>query len=338
MSTTVEQITTVNTAFSYFLKNIVNLDAETTQTARASRDWLFQQIHAMPGKHADFPLLYTDVDTPYGSFARRTKIRELDDIDLIVGVNAVGSVYSQSGDSISIYVADGTRLRELCFDGTNSLNSRKVINRFIKYLDEVPQYSKAESGRNGSAAVLNLSSYTWSFDIVPGFFTKPEWDGRTYYLIPDGNGYWMKTDPRIDQARVSAINQQHNGNVLNVVRILKYWQRRPIMPTARSYLFECILLGYYEAKLTPASAYVDLEISAALSHVASAILGGVNDPKGIQGNINHLSWEDRVMISNRASEDATKAASARKAEQDGDHKESIRLWGEIFGYAFPSYG
>ena len=281
--------------------------------------------------------LYNDVDTPYGSFARRTKIRELDDIDLIVGVNAVGSIYSQSGDSISIYVDDETRLRELCFDGTNSLDSRKVINRFIKYLNEVPQYSKAESGRNGSAAVLNLSSYTWSFDVVPGFFTNPELDGRTYYLIPNGNGYWMKTDPRIDQARVTAINQQHTGNVLNVVRILKYWQRRPTMPAARSYLFECILLDYYEAKMTPASAYVDLEMSPALRYVACAILSDVNDPKGIQGNINHLSWEDRLKISKRASGDAAKAASAWTAEQKGDHKESIRLWGEIFGYAFPCY-
>lgn len=337
-TTTAEQITTVNAAFNWFLGNVVNLDPDETKIARASRDWLLDQIHAMPGNHDDFPLLYSEKDKPYGSFARRTKIRDLDDIDVIVGVSAVYSTYVDSGSSATIYVPDGTRLRDLCFDNSNILNSRKVINRFIKYLNEVPQYSKAELGRNGSAAVLNLSSYTWSFDIVPGFFTAPEWNGRTYYLIPDGNGQWMKTDPRIDQDRVTTINQQHNGNMLNVIRLMKYWNRRPTKPVARSYFFECLLLDYYAAKVTTASQYVDLEIPSVLSHIASAIYYAVQDPKGIQGDINHLSWEDRVKISNRATADAAKATDARSAETAGDHEKSIKLWGEIFGPAFPVYG
>lgn len=338
MSTAVAQATTVNAAFSSFLRGTVNLDPGETKVARSSRSWLLDQIHALPGKHDGFPVLYTERDIHYGSFARRTKIRELDDVDQIVGVSAVGSVYYDNGGRISIHVPDGTRLAGLCFDGTNSLNSRKVINRFIKDLGDVPQYDKAILGRNESAAVLNLTSYDWSFDIVPGFFTKPEGDGRTYYLIPDGQGYWKKTDPRIDQERVTKINRAHDGNVLGVVRALKYWNRRPTMPSVRSYLLECVILGYYEAKLSPASTYVDIEIPSVLGHISGAILGDVQDPKGIQGNINHLVREDRVKISNRAFEDAAKANRARFAETDGDHKESIKLWGEIFGSAFPTYG
>jgi hypothetical protein len=135
-------------------------------------------------------------------------------------------------------VPDGILLRGLCHENSNQLNSRKVINRFVSALKDVPQYEKSELGRNGSAAVLNLKSYTWSFDIVPGFFTTPEADNRTFYIIPDGNGHWMKTDPRIDKEKVTSVNQKHDGNVLNVIRTIKYWNRRATMPSMRPYLID----------------------------------------------------------------------------------------------------
>jgi len=194
--------TTVVAAFDEFLAEHVNLEPGVTTLARASRDWLLGQIQILPSKHNDFPILYSDVDIHYGSFARRTKIRELDDLDIIIGISALGTTYLNYGNTIQLTVPYGIALRGLCHDGTNLLNSRRVINKFVNHLSEVPQYAKSEIKRNGSAAVLNLTSYTWNFDIVPGFFTAPEFDGRTYYIIPDGNGHWMKTDPRIDQKRI----------------------------------------------------------------------------------------------------------------------------------------
>ncbi len=330
--------TTVNAAFSAFLRDVVNLHPNVTARARSSRDWLIGQIQSYPRKHSDFPTLYPAVDLKYGSFARNTKLRELDDVDQIIGISALGTTYVDLDGTVYLTVPDGIALRGLCNDGTNTLNSTKVINRFLKYLDEVPQYSNAETGKDGSAAKLNLSSYPWSFDIIPAFFTTPEWDGRTYYIIPDGRGLWMKTDPRIDQARVSHINQRHDGNVLNALRLVKYWNRRPTMPSAPSYLLECIILDYYAAKLGTASAYVDLEVGPLLTHIAAAILYDVADPKGIEGNINRLSPEAQIKVSIRAASDAVKAADARAAESAGDHGRSIRHWGDIFGPSFPTYG
>lgn len=330
--------TTVNAAFSEFLRDTVNLDPGVTTRARSSRDWLIGQIHGFPAKHSDFPTLYPAVDLKYGSFARNTKIRELDDVDQIIGISALGTTYVDMGGTVHLAVPDGIALRGLCNDGTNTLNSTKVINRFLRYLDEVPQYSSAETGKDGSAAKLNLNSYAWSFDIIPAFFTTPEWDGRTYYIIPDGRGSWMKTDPRIDQARVSQINQRHDGNVLNALRLVKYWNQRPTMPSVPSYLLECVVLEYYAATYRTASAYVDLEVGPLLDHVATAVLSDVADPKGIEGNLNRLSLDTRFKVSNRASGDARKAAEARTAENAGDHELSIKHWGNIFGPSFPTYG
>ena len=327
--------TTVNAAFEQFLASTVNLDPDDTATARASRDWLLEQIQTFQSKHNDFPLLYPEINIHYGSFARRTKIRELDDLDMIVGINALGTTYRDYGGTVELTVPYGSALQNLCYDGTLVLNSRRVINKFVKHLDDVPQYENAEIKRNHAAAVLNLKSYPWAFDIVPAFFTTPEFDGRQYYIIPNGDGQWMKTDPRIDQERTTSINQNHDGNVLNVIRLFKYWNREAPIPTMQSYLLECIILDYYESRAYKATPYVDIEVGPFLTYLSTGIVGSVQDPKRIQGNINTLSWEERVAISSRATSDAAKAFIARSAESDGDHRSSINTWREVFGTAFP---
>jgi hypothetical protein len=329
---------TVNEAFSIFLRDYVNLDPDETQRARSSRDWLLSQIHLFPSKDVSFPRLYSEKDIFFGSFARRTKKRELDDIDMMIALSAEGGIYHEFTNKIEIYVSEPAyKLKALCFDNTNTLSSRKVINKFISLLSQVPQYEKAEIERNMEAATLNLSSYPWTFDLVPCFFTQKDWFNKDYYLIPDGQGHWKKTDPRIDRNRVTDINQLHDGNVLNVIRLMKYWNKRPTMPSISSYLIENTLLDFYSTQYTKASGYVDLEVPKVLQYIQTSIFYSVNDPKGIQGNINHLSREDQDKISKRAYLDYLKASEARDFEDKGNHKLSIAKWGEIFGLNFPTY-
>ena len=76
---------TVNTAFTEFLRDTVNLDADQTKDARSSRDWLIGQTNRLPDRFSDFPFLVDDYHLNYGSFARRTKIQPLNDIDLLIG-------------------------------------------------------------------------------------------------------------------------------------------------------------------------------------------------------------------------------------------------------------
>jgi hypothetical protein len=252
---------------------------------------------------------------------------------------AEGSTYSEGLMTISINISDGAdRLKSLCDPRTNTLNSKRVVNKFVSALKTVPQYKNADTKRNQEAAVLELNSYDWSFDIVPCFFTVADAYDRSYYLIPDGSGGWKKTDPRIDRDRATSINQVHDGNVLNVIRIIKYWNNRSTMPSAGSYLLETIILNYYSNKTTKASEFVDLEIPGVLENVWLNILNDVQDPKGIQGNINSLSADERSKISLRAWSDKCKAEEARSLENDKNYRASIKKWSEIFGDEFPYYG
>lgn len=329
--------TNVKNAFNEFLKEKVNLDPNNTKIARSSRDWLIGNIRAFEDAD-DFPLLFSARHIYFGSFARKTKIRELDDIDIMIAISAQGGTYYEySYDDIEVSITvDSKGLKNLCDDNTLNLNSRKVINKFIDNLKKVHQYENAVISRNLEAATLKLKSYTWNFDIVPCFYTKPDAFGKEYYLIPNGSGKWKRTDPRIDRERVSKINQKCNGNVLNVIRIMKYWNRRPTMPSIGSYCLETMILNYYERKAT-CSEYVDIEIPSLLYYLAEKIREEIPDFKNIQGNLNNLSIEEQLKISERALLDCKKAMAAISLEDKKDYKASINIWKKIFGNSYPDW-
>jgi len=331
--------TTVISAFNEFLKNRVNLDSNDVKSARSSREWLVGKIDDFPISDSSFPELYSEKDINFGSFARRTKKRPLDDVDIMICLNARGGTYNEyTHDNVHLTIDSNVkRLKDLCNPSTNTLNSIKVVNKFVSSLWSVPQYKKSEINRRQEAAVLNLTSYDWSFDIVPCFFAQEDYYGKTYYLIPNGNGNWKKTDPRIDRDRVSSINQNNNGNVLNAIRTMKYWNRRPTMPSMSSYLIENMLLNHY-AYRSDASEFVDIELPSCFLYIRDSIYNHVEDPKKIQGNINTLTYDEKTKIYNRANLDYIRSTEARSLEGGGYHRESINKWREIFGYDFPTYG
>ena len=330
--------TTVNSAFAEFLGRTVNLDPDETQTARRSRDWLLGQIGGLTGADPGVPALYDEQHIHYGSFARNTKVRPLDDIDMMVCLRAQGCTYRDEGGEVRLTVPSTTSdLKRLTFDDGVTLNSRKVINRFVSALSAVPQYGKATIKRNGEAATLKLVSYDWAFDVTPCFLTAPEVSGRSFYLVPDGDGHWKRTDPRIDRDRVRRINQAHEGRVLNIVRLAKYWNARPTAPRMPSYLLEALVLDHYNGT-SGVTRYPDLEIRDVLAHISTAVLSRVEDPKRIDGDINALDLDQRGSIARKASDDVAICAEARTFEHEGDHERAIGAWQRVFGGSFPTYG
>lgn len=323
---------TVNAAFEEFLKDTVRLDSDQTVMARKSRDNLIDKLNGFSGD-SDFFNLVSNCHLKFGSFARRTKIRPLDDIDLMICISGDGRTYTQSSDTYYITSIDSDSTNSLLDDNTGYLNSTKIINRFIKKLSSLSDYSKAEMHKNQEAATLKLKSYTWNFDIVPCWHM-----GIDKYLIPDGSGNWKLTDPRIDNQRTTDINQKHKGKLLDVIRIMKYWNNRAITYTMGSYLLECMILEVYDGKTEKDSYWVDLEFRDLLYSLSTKILYDVYDPKGIQGNLNTFSMTARQSISSALSSAYKKACDASTLEMtDKDQEAAIKKWGEVLGYAFPDF-
>lgn len=324
---------TVNAAFNEFNKDIVNLDPDRTSTANASRDWLFGQLNGLDSKEdLEFPYKYQEKHIKFGSFARKTKIRELDDVDIMFCLTADGATYSKSSQTYTIHSGNaGQRLKNL--SDNDILNSIKVVNKLKLALSKIEHYKSAELHSRGEAATLSLKSYEWVFDIVPCFYTDTE-----LYLIPDAYGNWKATDPRIDQNLVTTTNQDYSGRALQLIRTLKYWNRHNSSYTIGSYLFEQIAINYIKSK-TELSQWIDFDIRDFYNYLTSNIYYSVNDPKGIQGDINTLSFTQRQSISQKAKWAYDKAVEAINAETDEkDQQKSINKWREIFGSKFPTYG
>ena len=328
--------TTVNGAFSEFLSNTVNLYAADTTKARSSRDFLIESINAFSGDD-DFFNVYTEKNLNFGSFARHTKIRPLDDIDVMICFSATNGderrSYTTTSDCIYIEGIQFDSQNNLLSPYTNHLNSTRVINRLISKLSDLTNYSKAEIHKNHEAATLQLKSYTWNFDIVPCFYTD-----TGLYLIPDGSGNWKKTDPRIDNDRTKEINQKHKGKLLDVIRLMKYWNSRKVTLRIGSYMLECMILSVYEKMQTKESYWTDLEFRDLLNALASAIYYDVPDPKGIQGNLNTFTSTERMQISLALKQAHVKASEASQLElTDNNQAAAIAKWKEVLGPAFPSF-
>lgn len=329
---------TVNDAFEEFMRDTVNLDPNVVYKAKASRDNLLENISEV-AEDDDFFELHSGFNFHTGSFARKTKCRELDDIDLLIGISANGATYNSYDpwDDVHITASASNSAQKECtrYDGT--LNSTQVSNRFKKKLEEVREYSRSEIRRNGEAIVLNLISKDWSFDIVPCFHTVTESNGRSYYLIPNGDGNWKKTAPNVDKEHVMATNQEKGGKVLPLVRLCKRWNKTKNATTIPSYMLETMIINYADS-VGKLSDWIDFKFRYALDYIANHIMLPVYDLKKIQGDLNNLSYTDKLTLKDKAKADYDKACEAWNYEQQGDHKTAISKWGEIFGKDFPQYG
>ncbi len=326
---------TVNSAFKQFHENI-KLNKSDSERARSSRDNLFTNIDKFPNEDDMFPLLYRECHNKFGSFARKTKISPLDDIDLLVCLHARGSTYYEhSVDKVDIIVPESANsLRELSDD--NILNSIKVIEKFKSNLKDLAHYKNAEINRRQEAITLSLQSYDWTFDIVPCFITAPTDNGRTYYLIPNGDGKWKFTDPRIDQERVTRINQENDGNILKVIRMFKHLAKEYGLFKENSYLLEVLILDYYESN--PFEYSIGGEMCMVLSHIKSNVNYPIKDPQDIREDINSLEAYEVEKIRNTLDDCFNLMLKAIEYESDGDNEAAINKWREIFGSKFPKYG
>lgn len=328
---------TVNQAFDAFMRNYVNLDPGVVERARASRDHLWANIKEFDGAE-DFFKLYSDIHIQVGSFARKTKCRELDDIDLMIGMSAEGASYFSAGkwNNIRIMPSSTSAMQKKCLDENGYLNSRKVIEVFKRKLSHVREYSRSEIKRNQQAVVLNLISKDWSFDIVPCFLTVQESDGRNYYLIPNGNGHWMKTDPRKDRDTVTAANQSCEGKLLELVRLVKRWNKKPYAKSIPSYLLETMVVSLADSSYDILDQALPVRFIDVLTQLKKLIYEPVDDMKKIQGDINILKDADRESFAEQCETDLVYAEAAVQWEAQGYIQTALQKWQKVFGNDFPT--
>ncbi len=331
---------TVNTSFDTYRSTNVDLDRDQVSRARNSRDYLVGQITTVANRDSTFPLLYGGYKA-YGSFARSTKVRPLDDIDLLLLLNGKGVSIQERPENhcwLKVNVTENPTL-SLYLDNYGFLNSTKVLNKFKSALTSIPQYKKSDIKRNGVAVVLGLSSYDWVFDIVPSFPVY-NYAGTEiiYYAIPDGRGEWMRTNPQKDQDLITEVNRLHQGLLLPIIRLFKYWNTYCYSPPALlSYYLETMIMMRLRQSLYPLTS-IKSAIPIVFNELAYAVLASCPDPKGLGENLEvGVDIDVRRKVSAAAKDMASKAYLALDAENRNDHRTAIQYWASIFPN-FPAYG
>lgn len=331
---------TVSAAFEKFRKDFVDLDPDEVDTARNSRDFLVEQIYKLPDDDTNFPWL-TGQRVLFGSFARRTKIRPLDDIDIMVVMHGGGGTERQSlfveFESQIHPGTMGSPVRLLC-DDAGYINSNRVLFKFRDALSKIPQYEGADLHKRHEAVTLKLKSYPWNFDIVPTFGVTNGYTPLTYYVIPDGKGHWKRTDPRKDDERVNDVNQKHDGLALPTIRLLKYWNDRNQSPTMMSYWLESIALSIFEE--INSIKVIRIGLFHFFTYAIRKVQARCPDPKGLGPNLDEdVDTESRQKIVDALARAAKISLAALKYEvEDEDHHNAITEWRKIFGPSFPTYG
>lgn len=327
---------TVNKAFHNFMQNVIDLDSEQVRKARKSRDNLISNINSFSDDD-DFFSIYSDRNLRFGSFERHTKLKPLDDIDLMICIVGGDERYYAIHDKGEFIIkADKTDIANGLYSSGDSglmeLNSTKVINRFISKLSKLNDYNKAEMHKNHEAATLKLKSYDWNFDIVPCFYCD-----KDFYLIPNGHGRWKQTDPRIDNRRTTNVNKMVNGNLLPLIRLVKYWNQHNNTYTLGSYLLECMILDKYYFENNCDGWIAPVQFAKIVKYLSLEICNKVYDPKGIQGDLNNFNHDERIKISKYYNNIYYKAKNAIVHERWGNQDKAIALWKEILGSEFPDY-
>ena len=333
---------TVWGAFDKFRTNTIDLNPEVSKLGRSSRDYLIDQIKIAAKNNKAFPRLGGEY-RPYGSFARRTKIQPLDDIDLLLVLGGHGTMetfmaapnsYRLKITDVASPLASFAEASTSFFDTSKYVNSIKVLNAIKTGIASVPNYSKANIKRTGVAATLKLTSRPWVFDIVPALAVG---DPVKYFLIPDGKGYWMRTDPRVDSTNVTTATVRHSGKLLPTLRLLKYWNGRTTKPRLGSYYFETLALKVF------ASGPAIVNYPAAVKHFfdngPAYLWQSCLDPKGLGVALDaSVDYAIKAKVSEAMKEAATWARYALMYENQSDMKNAIYWWGRVFGSAFPAYG
>ena len=331
--------TTVTVAFNRFMQDTVDLPAAVTRSARSRRDYLSDSLTRLAKADPDFTFLKGDF-VPYGSFTRRTKIQPLDDIDLLVVVSDRGIREAVTRNvpivhRVKIENAKAPLARFASEEGY--VNSILVLNRVKTALGKLHHYKRAAVKRNYQAVSLSLTSHDWTFDLVPAVPVKTPQGKVKYFLIPDGSGQWMRTDPRKDADLVTKTNARQNQKLLPVIRMLKVWNRRTSKPRLASFLFEVYVLRSFST--VPAMESAPQAVAQFFRECPTLLNGPCPSPAGLGTDLDaDLSADKRGRVIAAMHVVAKISQEALRHEQKGEQAQAIACWRKVFGERFPAHG
>lgn len=292
---------TVAQAFSEFAEKLRPTQAqdEAIATRRANVERFLASAYP-----ADSSMPLTQLRV-IGSAGRKTLIRPVDDID-VFAVFDDRQVWRQ-------YEHD----------------SKQLLYRVRDALDG---YRVQMVGARGQAVRLFYSDAP-AVDITPAFpFNHWLFGSQEGFVIPHGDGKWMRTDPYVHHDFMAKRNKALENHLKPLIRLLKRWN---IAHSKR--------LGSFHLELIAADVFGRMSGNMRLNTVfffehAGRHLG-VKDPAGYSGNLAAaLTSKQREDIERSFAHAHEHAVRAQEGDEREDVAEALRQWRIVFGDEFPACG
>ena len=239
-----------------------------------------------------------------GSYRRRTAIRPLKDIDLVL-------------------VLDATRHRDL-----RSEPPQKTLGLVRDALARA--YPNAAPPRLQSRSVnIEFRGTEIGYDVVPAF----RHDGGGY-LIPDvDRGSWIRSDPERHREACVAANEATGGMLNPLIKLAKAINARHHRPL-RSFHLEVMAYSAFQGRP------IDYPngLRHLLAHLADRVLRACPEPAGLGPNIDQgMTSEERGKICREIQQWMRHADQALDAARRGDVAAAHRSWSSLFGPLYPAF-
>jgi hypothetical protein len=235
-----------------------------------------------------------------GSAAKGTIVRPPDDIDVLAS-------FSNENNAWSKYCND----------------SQAFLYRIKRAYDGL---ATAQVGARGQAIRLFFKT-GGHVDIAPVFIQSNTDD---VYLLPSGDGSWIRTAPFVANKWFTDKNAELAYNLAPLVRLLKKWNKAH-SKRLRSFHLETIAGNTFSSLNANRRTGLQKFFEWAGNHL------DVSDPGRQSGLLSdYLSYNARTEIKQSFEVAAERAAKAIIAEESNDHEEAKRLWRIVLGSSFPS--
>jgi hypothetical protein len=233
-----------------------------------------------------------------GSFARKTMIKPLRDIDKVV----------------------------ILAETLRGLSPDQVMDRLQSVLAKA--YPKATFDRSRHSLKLDFGEDSFCFDVVPAWETTTDDDD---VLIADRKtGNWKRSNTRELIRVVSDRNDECDGLFIHVVRMIKHLVAHYMDEAVPGLHVESIAYLAMKTSMPYADACV-----AVLAVGADALGGSYADPTGKDCISERLTPDERVRAQAAFRTAADRAREAQCLAEAGDDNNAIRVWHDLFGDPFP---
>lgn len=289
----------LSSALNWYIREVITLPQSDISSAVRSREWFIDLVKQEIKGRTGEPVLYPDRNILYfGSYFKGTKVKAVDEFDVLVILDSNNGVFSQYGTSVGTGLGRADPNPKYYQRYKKSDGSGVSPTKLLNWLKDVVESATGKYGvetpvRNGQAITATIKSKDLKIDLVPAGVFQHNSSGETFYNIPRGdreNG-WILTAPHKDLERLKAASEGKE-NFKNVIRLCKHI-KDTYKFSISSFAIESAIVGYGERNFWQNDLYSDFR--AVLEDLIDTFRRGVipdpfEDQNNLIADVQSLSW------------------------------------------------